>query len=911
MRRRAAHSRDTLQADRLPTTEHMELNYRPAMAPSPLVATAVGFELGILGFLLFLALLTLSWIAPALGFGVLFAWTIPLLLLCVSPLAIAEIDFEAVGTRQAWAFWGIAAILLIALAQLASLAAVYFLVLGAALAFSVLLALLIAKQAAYWMTAHPRVDWREVRKWRSTWSQLFHRDLPTHCPEMLTLRAALVALLVQFYLGYEFFAWRTGQPAPADQVAAAGWQVMGVLFLPLPIYWLIWNFSGVVPRLPIRATLRATQLALQIWFAYLPIAHPRPGVFLLPTKWLRSGSVRQLCFFAAIGALTVAVFLVSHAHLTPPSQQFQIIASPPIEFDNEADWTLRGMPVALALTILLPPLIFTLLLWFLTGSLLARYWLALESPGAYDQSANKSAWAIAVNRIINSRDVREKKHILLGRAIFGDYPVLLDRGLLHQHAHLIGDSGSRKTSLGIAPTIAQLIAPNNASVVVLDLKGDPALFETARLEAESAGAEFRWFTPEPDHSSHVFNPLEQSHLERFTPSQRTQFILEALALNYGDSYGRGYFSAVSESVLLNFLRRFHVRNFIELHKLVTDRHAYAAVGLPDEPKDARHLSALLDRLTSISNLNVTRQSLADRPAVAAAAIDMAQLLARPQVVYFNLRSAVGSITSPAIAKLVMYSLFSAAADRQPDQTLQVYVVIDEFQQIVSENIPLVMEQARSSKLTFLIAHQSLDQLDRKAIDIRNTVSACTAFKQFFRASNPDTIKHLEAMAGEGVFELLTWDQSVDATLGIDHDQSFSPLVAKENVVTVTETIASRLERNTIIDVSATANTSFIMVTEGSEFTQFSGYVTPIVTDYHISPDQYEQRNSASWPAANEQTVIVERPASPLSIDSPSATEVFSVLDERPRAPSVPVDAQNRDQPTSNLPSRPDSQPTGT
>ena len=146
--------------------------------------------------------------------------------------------------------------------------------------------------------------------------------------------------------------------------------------------------------------------------------------------------------------------------------------------------------VAGAIAILWPALALYGITWFSLGSVLTRYWLALEAPDAYVQSRTKSAWAISVDRILNSRDSLEREHILLGRSIFGDYPVLLHRELLHQHAHLVGDSGSRKTSLGIAPLIAQLIAGQQCSVVVLDLKGDRALFETARLEATHSRLSF-------------------------------------------------------------------------------------------------------------------------------------------------------------------------------------------------------------------------------------------------------------------------------------------------------------------------------------------------------------------------------------------------------------------------------------
>ena len=851
MRRRVAYSRDTLQADRLKPTENMELNYRPELAPSWNVAATLGLELGIIGSLTLLVLLALTWVAPSQEWKALSSWAMPLLLLVSFwPLLLADIDLSDLGNRFRWTFMAVAALVLLALAQITTLGTLYFVVFGQALAVAVTVALLIAKQATHWMAVHPRVDWRECRQWRYIWTKLFTGAIPAECPEILSVRLALIVVVVQFGLGYIVLFHRTSSVATAVNAHAAGWQALAVVFLPLPFYWLAWHRIGVVPRMSMMTSIRATLQALHMWFAYLPVSQLPPGVFLLPTRWLRPGWVRETLFAVAVGSLAVGVFLISQVtiHAT----------TPPRSLSFETAFSVIGLVKALALTVLLPPLLMLLLVWFVVGSLLARYWLALEAPGAYSQS-EKSAWAIAVNRILNSRDVLERKHILLGRSLFGDYPVLLHRDLLNQHAHLVGDSGSRKTSLGIAPTVAQLIASNDASVVVIDLKGDRALFETTRLEAEAAGAEFRWFTTDLNHSSHVFNPLEQSHFERFSPSQKTQQILEALALDYGDAYGRGFFSAVNEIVLLNFLRRFHVRNFIELHRILTDPRVYALNGHEDDFKNARHLSALVDRLASIPNLNVTRQDLLDRPAVSAAAIDMTQLLARPQVVYFNLRSSSDPIISPAIAKFVMYSLFSAAAQRLPEQTVRVYVVIDEFQQVVSENIPLVLEQARASQVAFLIAHQSLQQLDRKGVDIRDTVSACTAFKQFFRASDPKTIKHLEELSGEGVFESLTWAQTINPRLGVDHDQSFSPLEAELGRVQVEETIGPRLERNTIIDISATPNTSFVIATEGSGFTQFSGYVTPIVTDYHITEKQYDERSKATWPPPDGGTVVFDRP----------------------------------------------------
>ncbi|MBU0717858.1 MAG: DUF87 domain-containing protein, partial [Planctomycetes bacterium] len=74
-------------------------------------------------------------------------------------------------------------------------------------------------------------------------------------------------------------------------------------------------------------------------------------------------------------------------------------------------------------------------------------------------------------------DLSERNHLLAGFNPENDYPILLSRGILREHAHIIGDTGSGKTALGITPLVAQLIGRPHTSVVIIDLKGDMALFE--------------------------------------------------------------------------------------------------------------------------------------------------------------------------------------------------------------------------------------------------------------------------------------------------------------------------------------------------------------------------------------------------------------------------------------------------
>jgi len=72
-------------------------------------------------------------------------------------------------------------------------------------------------------------------------------------------------------------------------------------------------------------------------------------------------------------------------------------------------------------------------------------------------------------------------------------PLLLHEKILAEHCYIAGPSGSGKSSLGIIPLLMQLMrgaqtkdekpAPPHP-VIILDLKGDPALSHTARIEAE-------------------------------------------------------------------------------------------------------------------------------------------------------------------------------------------------------------------------------------------------------------------------------------------------------------------------------------------------------------------------------------------------------------------------------------------
>ena len=99
-----------------------------------------------------------------------------------------------------------------------------------------------------------------------------------------------------------------------------------------------------------------------------------------------------------------------------------------------------------------------------------------------------------IERLRNSRNLRERRSLLFGYHIPDGFPILLDDKLLFEHMLLLGSTGTGKTSISLQGLAIQLIRRGDGPVVIFDCKGDPSLFHTIRLETQRTGRAFKWFT---------------------------------------------------------------------------------------------------------------------------------------------------------------------------------------------------------------------------------------------------------------------------------------------------------------------------------------------------------------------------------------------------------------------------------
>lgn len=572
--------------------------------------------------------------------------------------------------------------------------------------------------------------------------------------------------------------------------------------------------------------------------------------------------------------------------------------------DRRETALLLTFPIALLISMILCPL------FFLTtfGFPMYRSMKLYEFVGKAVTKEKRPEWQWYVDRMRSSSHVtrdpvtgqanHESEHLFLGVEPVAHHPVLLDKRILSEHAYILGESGSGKTSMGVMPLLLQLIrgdtpgasAPNEFGrgkiqvaetcqscgatmkvwgparrqtfqcpkcrssleidfakharrnpadppppMVIIDLKGDPALFHTVREEAEARSpGSFRWFTPEQGFSSHVFNPFEDFATAERSVQQVCELFLESLGLAHGDGYGRSYFTRQNRVALLEALRSEPApRSFQDLmHRLVELERLR-----PDDFSDIAELTSTIRVLMEYPQLALRHQLVKPEQA-----IHMPAVLEHRQVVYFWLPAALESVSVREIAKLALYSFLSAAVTRQRSgwEVRQSYLVIDEFQRIVGDNFRIVLEQARSFGIGAILANQSRSDLVTPTTDLRPTVNTNTRLKMMFSLSDPNEIADLKNVSGEEMIEFLSTSTSVTT-----NDRGGSGTSVS---VTAQNAIQPRLSTNEILSISDHPLDFIMQVSRSSGYTQYGGLPVRVRTNFPISAELYQHRTKrAAWP----------------------------------------------------------------
>ncbi len=472
-------------------------------------------------------------------------------------------------------------------------------------------------------------------------------------------------------------------------------------------------------------------------------------------------------------------------------------------------------------------------------------------------------WSKLVNHLHAVDGGRFGDHLLLGIDAYDGTPIILPRAALREHMHILGDTGSGKTALGISPLVEQISRFSDCSIVIFDLKGDDqTLAEILRAEGCAKSGlpphspvdsalwkfPFRMFHPSPNRPSHSFNPFLQKCYELMTDVERANFLAQSMGLIYGTDYARKFFSDSNSQRLLQVLREHpEIRSFEEL---------FFYLGItPPNPKFPRsqatgeNVDSAANRLAEVPALNQLKPKGHDPDA--SSRIDLMDLFERPQSLLLSLPAATGNTTNEDIARIFLYMLIEAA-QRAPRPRRQVFVVIDEFQRIVSPNIGDILQMARSHDVALILANQSLGDLKTTSGGVvYSAVTGNTRIRQQFAIRDAVEMDDLTSTSGE----CLIYNASFTTSKRVVDGQS----VLAESV-TYTPQVSTKLRRNDIIEASDHPNRSIFQLFRSIGAAQYQGYPFILHSVHHISKAEHDRRSLLNWPAPTPSTSkIVSRP----------------------------------------------------
>jgi hypothetical protein len=331
--------------------------------------------------------------------------------------------------------------------------------------------------------------------------------------------------------------------------------------------------------------------------------------------------------------------------------------------------------------------------------------------------------------------------IRLGRAQVGGHAVAASVADLRHHAHILGSTGSGKTTLELNLALSYIKA--GLGVVVVEPKGDLIQAILDRLPAQAAE---RLILLDPDQEPPpAFNPLE---------GDDDDLIVDNIVSVFGKIYARHWGPRIDDilrSALLTLLTRANPM-LTMVPPLLNDRQVRADLtrqftdpaglggfwtwyaSMPEGLR-AQAVGPVLARLRAMLLRRFVRRVVGQPKS----SFDMADILDGGILLCRLPKGVLGDDTSRLLGSFVVASVWQAATARsaQPEHTRRdAALIIDECQNFL--NLPHSIEdmaaEARGYRLSLILAHQSLSQLPRETAA---AISANCRNKLYFTCSPED------------------------------------------------------------------------------------------------------------------------------------------------------------------------------
>jgi hypothetical protein len=463
--------------------------------------------------------------------------------------------------------------------------------------------------------------------------------------------------------------------------------------------------------------------------------------------------------------------------------------------------------------------------------------------------------------LIESANFDERRHLYMG--VFDqnpECPFLLDSVALGRHLHILGLSGHGKTHRILAAINLQLLSRAASRQFIVDLKGDAAFFNLMRAHAPSVGLPFEYFTPVSSGATHVWDVLNDSAFLKLSDDVKASTLCQAFGIEGGQSGNKRFFSNQNTEALglafSQYVGRVTFKGLIELI----------------ESKAFRSRNMILDhQFNFLSDLRTMLRWALRIPAInpppglpeAEHGIDIGKSMSTPGVTYFSLPSECGETIMQILGRLAV-RIINAHGRACRNQT-QCYVTVDEFQQVVHSSMLAPLKMGRNSTLSFLLAHQSLDDLNTEDRDFTGVVTGAASTRMACSVTDERGRRQFALASGEKIY----LHKATTETTTYNDDGT-----TRSRSQTLSEYIGTALTQNDFNRLNAISE---LVLVEAAPHSGFTCLNRPVLVrmPFPISSEWHEYYEKFPWPEPVPGLTVradAHLPSTPAAVVSPQVAE---------------------------------------
>ncbi|MDP2929041.1 MAG: hypothetical protein Q8O01_03125, partial [Candidatus Omnitrophota bacterium] len=264
--------------------------------------------------------------------------------------------------------------------------------------------------------------------------------------------------------------------------------------------------------------------------------------------------------------------------------------------------------------------------------------------------------------------------------------IVIDENLLTHHLHVLGPTGSGKTSLLILPLARQAIEKARGGCFI-DFKGDEVFKKYVQERAKEMGKRFYYFSIDADEQSIGYNPLSSGDVH-----SKVDRIMTALELIYHGP--AGFYSNVQAMTFVELLKEMvHGKkeiNFLSVRDALDNPHFLESLGVSKQ-----EIKGLLAAISWIAGIEVINRD----------ELDLAKVIKDGDIVFFALKSQVNTRLAEALGRMLIIDLKSQAISRKETDT-PYFIFIDEFQNLACSHFVDVISKVRSANFCLVLSNQS-------------------------------------------------------------------------------------------------------------------------------------------------------------------------------------------------------------